>query len=187
LARALRSVRRHVIELAVTLVVAVAVVLVIEAFAVKPFWVPTSSMAATIMPGDHVLIDRIGFHFERIHRGDIVVFTGQGPVPLLKRVVGLPGDLLVIRNGRLLVNGRPASQRHVRHVSGHAEPTTPGPDAAAPWSLQRPFVVPPGQYYVMGDNRTDSDDSRFWGTVLRSQIIGRVFLVYWPPAHLRGL
>lgn len=170
-----------------TAIVAVAVAFAVQAFIVKPFVIPTPSMANTVQAGDRVLIDRVTYHFRAVDRGDVVVFDGHGPIPLLKRVVGLPGDVLAIRSGRLYVNGRPSPQNYVRRVDGVPVPTTPGPEPAAPWSLTRPFRVPPGMYFVMGDNRTDSADSRYWGLVSRAQIIGRGLAVYWPPAELRGL
>src|ERR1019366_948786 len=137
--------------------------------------------------GDRVLIDRLTYRFRAVHRGDVVVFTGHGPIPLLKRVVGVPGDRLSVAGGRLYVDGAPASDALVRVVGGPGEPTLPGPDAMAPWSLNRPFTVPAGAYFVMGDNRTDSDDSRYWGTVARDQIMGRAFLIYWPLGQVGGL
>jgi signal peptidase I len=176
-----------IVEYAVIIAVAVAVALVVEAYVVKPFVIPTPSMATTVRIGDRVLIDRLTYRFRTVHRGDVVVFTGHGPIPLLKRVVGVPGDRLSIARGRLYVNGAPAPDGFVRAVGGQHEPTLPGPDAAAPWSLYRPFTVPAGAYYVMGDNRTDSDDSRYWGTVARDQIMGRAFCIYWPPGQAGGL
>jgi len=182
-----RSWRRTVAEYALIIAGAVVIALLVQAFAVKPFRIPTPSMADTVHAGDRVLVDRISYHFTDVKRGDVIVFTGHGPIPLLKRVVGVPGDTVSLRDGRLYVNGRPAPQGFVRRAGGAFEPTLPGPDTQAPWSLAKPFVVPAGQYFVMGDNRTDSDDSRYWGTVLRTQILGKAFAVYWPPGHLRGL
>jgi len=178
---------RTLLELAVIGAAAVALAFLVQAFVVKPFVIPTPSMADTVLSGDRVFVDRISYHFRGVHRGDVVVFTGHGPIPLLKRVVGLPGDRLIIRNDVLYVNGRVADMHTVRRTQGAYEPTEPGPDTAEPWSLQRPYTVPAGRYFVMGDNRTNSDDSRYWGTVKRSEILGRAFFVYWPPDHWRGL
>jgi signal peptidase I len=176
-----------IIEYAVIIAVAVTVALVVEAYAVKPFIIPTPSMANTVRVGDRVLIDRLTYRFRAVHRGDVVVFTGHGPIPLLKRVVGVPGDRLSLAGGRLYVNDAPAPDSFVRVVGGQREPTLPGPDATAPWSLHRPFTVPAGAYFVMGDNRTDSDDSRYWGTVARDQILGHAFFIYWPLGQVGGL
>lgn len=178
---------RRAVEYAVIIAGAVGLALLVQAFVVKPFAIPTPSMATTVRPGDRILVDRISYHFTDVDRGDVITFTGHGPIPLLKRVVGLPGDRLAIRDGRLYVNGRPAGQAWVRCSVGGPEPTLPGPDPSAPWSLNKPFRVPAGQLFVMGDNRTDSADSRYWGTVLRSQVVGKAFVVYWPPGHWHGL
>jgi len=182
-----RGLAGTIIEYAVIVAVAVAVALVVEAYAVKPYVIPTPSMADTVRVGDRVLIDRLTYRFRAVHRGDVVVFTGHGPIPLLKRVVGVPGDRLSLAGGRLYVNGAPAADGFVRVVDARHEPTLPGPDPLAPWSLHRPFTVPAGAYFVMGDNRTDSDDSRYWGTVARHQILGRAFFIYWPVGQVGGL
>ena len=182
-----RSRARLLADYAISIAIAVAAVYAIQALAVKPFRIPTPSMADTVRTGDRVLIDRLTYRFRGVHRGDIVVFTGHGPIPLLKRVVGLPGDILSLSDGRLYVNGQPAADSYVRRIDGAPEPTLPGPDPAAPWSLRHPYTVPAGSYYMMGDNRTDSGDSRYWGTVSRDQIMGRAFFVYWPPGQVGGL
>jgi signal peptidase I len=186
-ARAPRRPLRIALEYAATIAVAVAIAFLVQAYAVKPFVIPTPSMANTVRMGDRVLIDRVSFHFRTVRRGDVIVFTGHGPIPLLKRVVGVPGDTLSLRGGRLYVNGQRAPDAYVRRVGRQIDQTLPGPDASKAWSLNQPFGVPAGQYFVMGDNRTDSADSRYWGTVARGQIMGRAFFIYWPPGQIGGL
>jgi signal peptidase I len=144
-------------------------------------------MANTVSAGDRVLVDRVTYRFRAIHRVDVVVFDGHGPIPLLKRVVGLPGDTLALEHGKLYVNGEAAPDASVRRIDGSPAPSLPGPDTMEPWSLNEPFTVPSGMYFVMGDNRDNSADSRYWGLVARDEIIGRGFAVYWPLTHLRGL
>jgi len=182
---------RTIIEYGFTVVVAIAIALLVQAFVVKPYRVPTPSMANTVKPGDRVIIDRILYGHREIERGDIVVFNGGeavGDQVLLKRVVGLPGDVLSIEDGHLMVNGARADESFVRRVGGRVEPTQPGPGGfTAPWSLQKPYPVPDGYYYVLGDNRTDSYDSRFWGPIARRAIIGRALVVYWPLSGIRTL
>lgn len=179
--------RRVLLDFGIPIVVAVVFAVVLQAFIIKPFVIPTPSMATTITAGDRVLVDRISYHFTDVHCGDVIVFAGHGPMPLLKRVVGLPGDTLAIRGGALYVNGRHVRDEEVRRIGGEPAPTLPGPDPAAPWSLHAAFEVPADQYFVMGDNRIDSADSRWWGTVSRDEIMGKAILVMWPPSHLRGL
>lgn len=182
---------RTLIEYVVTVVVAIAIALVVQAFIVKPYRVPTPSMANTVRAGDRVIIDRVLYGHRDIQRGDIIVFKGGEAVDnqvLLKRVVGLPGDVLSVENGRLMVNGAPSDESFVRRIDGQIEPTQPGPGvASAPWSLQEPYTVPDGYYYVLGDNRTDSYDSRYWGPIARHTIIGRAMVVYWPLSGIRTL
>jgi signal peptidase I len=182
---------RTLLEYAVTVVVAIVIALAVQAYIIKPYRVPTPSMANTVRAGDRVLIDRILYSHRDIERGDIVVFRGGPAVDnqvLLKRVVGLPGDVLSIEEGRLMVNGAPADDGYVRPMGEGPEPTQPGPGGpGAPWSLQTPYEVPPGAYFVLGDNRTDSFDSRFWGPVPREALIGRAMAVYWPIPGIRAL
>jgi len=189
-----RGLRGSLISYCLVLVVGIAVAITLQGFVVKPFLVPSSSMAGTIVPGQRILVDRMVYRFRAVRRGDVIVFRGPAPPHelLVKRVVGVPGDLLFVRAGQLYVNGVKTSDAHVDRVDGTAEPTEPADPYTssqpfAPWSLARPFRVPPGRYFVMGDNRTDSEDSRYWGTVPRSAIIGEAFLAYWPLGRLGGL
>jgi signal peptidase I len=180
-----KSRSRTLFDYALTAVVAVTLALAIQAFLVKPYLIPSVSMANTLMPGQRVLVDRLVYHYRTVHRGDIIVFRWPGhenETPLIKRVIGLPGDRLSLRNGRLLVNGKPLPERYVRRVRGSTEQTLPafGGGGIEAWSLATPYSVPPDHYFVMGDNRTESNDSRYWGTVPRDNIIGRAFFVYWP-------
>jgi signal peptidase I len=182
---------RTILEYTLTVVVAVVIALAIQAYVIKPYRVPTPSMANTVKKGDRVLVDRVMYGHRAIRRGDIIVFRGGKAVDyqvLLKRVVGLPGDVLSIEDGQLFVNGRPAEDDYVRRLAGAPEQTQPGsggPDQ--PWSLQQPYRVPDGYYYVLGDNRTDSFDSRYWGPVAREALIGRAMAVYWPIPGIRAL
>jgi signal peptidase I len=178
--------RRNVLEYAVVTMIAVALAVLIQAFVVKPYMIPSESMATTIVTGQRVLVDRLEYHYRDIHRGDIVVFRHVTPEAdvLIKRVVGLPGDTLSIRDGRLYVNGKPLDEPYLDTARGVTVETFPGdittPSGTPGWTLNEPYTLPPDQYFMMGDNRTDSFDSRFWGTVDRRDIIGRAVFTYWP-------
>lgn len=186
--------RRVIVDYGLTAVVAIVMAILVQSFVVKPYLIPSTSMANTLVPGQRVLVDRMVYRYRAVHRGDIIVFRRPEPPHdvLIKRVVGLPGDLLAVRSGHLYINGVQQHESFVDKVDGITEPTDPADPYAsaqpdAPWSLTQPFRVPAGQYFVMGDNRTDSSDSRYWGTVPRRAIIGRAFFTYWPIGRLGDL
>ncbi|HXV05197.1 MAG TPA: signal peptidase I [Solirubrobacterales bacterium] len=179
---------------------ALGLALAIQAWIVKPYQIPSQSMEPTLDVGQRVLVNRFLYHFQDPAIGDIVVFhppvgadhgtecgevapEGQAcakPTPqessqnFIKRIVAGPGDTLSVREGHPVVNG----------VEKKDEPyITPcgGGDAC---NLPKTIKIPPGYYFMMGDNRGASDDSRFWGPVPRSWIIGQAFATYWPPDRI---
>lgn len=185
---------RRALEYVVIVAVAVAVALAVQAYLVKPYFVPTPSMAATLRPGDRVLVDRVSYRVHAPRRGDIVVFhaPGDGAVTLVKRLVGLPGETLQVRGGSLYVDGRRLSEPYVHRTGGRPDATTPGEPVDGgtmrrPWSLLKPYTVPADSYFVMGDNRAESSDSREWGVVPRDRLIGAARVVYWPPGRWTAL
>jgi signal peptidase I len=174
--------------------IAVLVALAVQSWIVKPYRIPSESMLDTLRPGDRVLVNRVVYHLHDPRRGDVVVFhyPRDPAVIFIKRVVGVPGDVLEARGGRLYVNGRRVAEPYVHRTGGDADPTVAqaaitGSTVHDPWSLAEPYRVPPGEYFVMGDNRTDSDDSRDWGTVPRAAIVGEGLATYWPLSRLRSL
>ena len=186
--------RRKVLESGVAVVLAIVLALLIQAFLVKPFRIPSSSMADTLRPGDRVLVDRVVYHLRRPRRGDIVVFEypKNRNIMFIKRVIGLPGDTLETRAGRLYVNGRLLDEPYLHQTDGVRDPTNAGEPVARttmrdPWTLALPYTVGRDEYFVMGDNRTGSDDSRTWGTVPAANIIGAAFFTYWPPGRVGTL
>jgi signal peptidase I len=181
------STGRTILEYVVLAVVAIAVALLIQAFLVKPYRIPSESMEDTLLIGDRVLVDRISWRFSEPQRGDITVFHSPitGPV-LIKRVIGMPGDEISLEGGAVYVNGRKLDEPYVRTVDGEVVPTEPF-DTGLPWALQQPYTVPPGNYFMMGDNRVDSGDSREFGPVPRGQLVGKAFARYWPPGRIGGV
>jgi signal peptidase I len=203
--KARRSPGGTLIELMVIVVTALALALGIQAFLVKPYRIPSGSMLPTVHVNQRVLVDRLAMDFSSPHIGDIVVFhppknyndncadPNQGENPsgqsadgacqvawkqpssqtFIKRVVGLPGDHLSIRNGHVIRNGKREPDAYIVPCNG---------DAAC--TFLQTITVPRGDYYMMGDNRPDSEDSRFWGPVPRAWIIGKAFLTYWPPDRI---
>jgi signal peptidase I len=181
------STGRTILEYVVLAVVAIAVALLIQAFLVKPYRIPSESMEDTLLIGDRVLVDRITWRFSDPERQDIVVFHPpfEGPV-LIKRIIGMPGDEVSLEDGAVYVNGKKLDEPYVREVNGEAVPSEPF-DNGLPWSLQQPYTVPAGNYFVMGDNRIDSGDSREFGPVPRGQLVGKAFARYWPPGRIGGV
>jgi signal peptidase I len=174
------------LEIVETLVLTLVIYLIIHNFVAQPFEVQMQSMMPTVNPGEYVLIDKISPRFNDYKRGDIVVFQpptgfGQGGVPFIKRVIGLPGDTVSLENGRVFVTqpgGSPVKLDEpyvVRAIDGGPAPTLPkDAEGTASWK------VAAGTYFVMGDNRPDSQDSRYFGAVARELIVGRAWLRYFP-------
>jgi signal peptidase I len=178
-----RRLRKNpVVDLILTLAVAGAIAYVVQLWIVKPFQVPSGSMENTLLVGDRILAARFLYHFTDPARGDIIVFhpngTGDTAAPgnheasvvFVKRLIGLPNEWVRARNG------------HVQVCKGRNTGcmTLNEPYALPPQEDFGPTYVPPGHYFMMGDNRGNSDDSRDWGSIRRSQIIGRAFMIYWP-------
>ncbi|HWQ24175.1 MAG TPA: signal peptidase I [Gaiellaceae bacterium] len=185
---------RIVVDWIVTIVGAVAIVLAVKAWVVNPYRIPSSSMEPTLhcaRPAagcearfsDRVLANRFIYHFTDPKRGDIVVFEtpplarercGAGGT-FVKRIIGLPGDTLQIRVIRgaayVYVNGRRLEEPYIERARRDIGP-------------EKTYKVPPGRYFVMGDNRSQSCDSREWGAVPRENLIGKVFMTYWPPNRI---
>jgi signal peptidase I len=179
---------RALVEYVTVALAAVAVALLLQAFIVKPYRIPSESMALTIEPKDRVLVNRVIYRLHPPHRGDVVVIDSAavGRV-LIKRVIGLPGDVVALKGGSVYVNGRRLDEPYVPRADGRPEPTEPFRDTGEPWSLERPYKVPAGHYFLLGDNRTVSDDSRDWGPAPQREIVGEAFFTYWPLSRLRSL
>jgi signal peptidase I len=184
----------------VIVALALGLALAIQAWLVKPYQIPSQSMEPTLDVGQRVLVNRFLYHFTDPGLGDIVVFhppkgadngTECGaphgpeescpkPTPeessqnFIKRIVAGPGDTLSVRNGHPVVNG----------VEKTDEPYTMPCGSVPACNLPKPIVIPPDYYFMMGDNRGASDDSRFWGPVPRDWIIGKAFATYWPPDRI---
>ncbi len=192
------------LELVVVVATALGLALAIQAFVIKPYQIPSGSMLPTLHINQRVLVDRIGTHFSSPGLGDIMVFhppknfsscadpkegenqAGQdgkkacdvvqsqkSSETFIKRVVGLPGDRISIVNGHVIRNGVREKDSYIIPCAGAGECNFPGT-----------ITIPHGDYYMMGDNRPDSEDSRFWGPVPKAWIIGEAFFTYWPPDRI---
>ena len=204
-----RKTWRHLLIVVLT---AVVLMLVVKAFVVQVYRIPSASMENTLQVGDRVLVNKVVYHFRSIARGDVVVFSGQdswgpdAPPPssdpvvrlfddvlsgiglqnnqtyYIKRVIGLPGDhVACCTDGKVTVNGVPLSE------GAYVFPGNP------PSTFKFNEIVPAGHLWVMGDHRSDSDDSRFHpgdpggGAIPENQVVGRAFLIIWPPSQIRDL
>jgi signal peptidase I len=185
---------RIAVDWIVTILGAIAIVLAIKAWVVNPYRIPSSSMEPTLhcarpAPGcearfsDRVLANRFIYHFHDPHRGDVIVFKtpaaakakcGAGGT-FVKRIIGLPGERVQIRLRRgaayVFIDGRRLEEPYIENDRRDIGP-------------EETYRVPLGHYFVMGDNRSQSCDSRVWGSVPRENIIGKVFMTYWPPQRI---
>ena len=164
------------------LVVAVDLVFgFVRPFVVEPMSVPSASMAPTLEPGDRVLTNKFVYDFADPDRGDLVVFESvdeRKDEEIVKRVVGLPGEEISVQEGVLLVNGEQPYEPYLSTQEAPSARETPGVDSFGP------MVVPPNHLFVMGDNRTNSYDSRFFGPVPEENLVGEVSLRFWPLGRL---
>ncbi len=161
------------IEWLVIIALALGVSFLLRSYVVQTFYIPSGSMEPTLLIGDRIVVNKLAVDWGTIHRGDILVFKappsehcGEPVTDLVKRVIGLPGDHLTSRGNTIYVNGSPLNET---------------------WSHYEPLgqaignvTVPANHYFMMGDNHPYSCDSRVWGTVPRSDIIGKAFLRIWP-------
>jgi signal peptidase I len=176
---------RWVVELLGVVVVAVVIAVLLRTFVVATYSIPSGSMEPTLQIGDRIVVDKLSYHLHRVQTGNIIVFAtpptedcaGPPVANLVKRVIGLPGQTISLSEGRVYVDGKllaePWLPPSVRNES------YPGP-SSKPYALHQAFRIPSGDVYVMGDNRPESCDSRYWGPVRESTIVGQVDLRIWP-------
>jgi signal peptidase I len=167
-------------EVVETLVLTVLIFLGIQTFVAQPYKVQQTSMEQTLEPDQYVLVDKLTPRWAPYARGDIVVFDPPGTfldggnVPFIKRVIGLPGDRVELRDGKVWVNGTQLAEPYIYKDDGVPQTTDAQPGGQSVW------LVPPGDLLVMGDHRQDSSDSRVFGPIEISHVIGRAWLRYWP-------
>ncbi len=184
-----KSVVREYVE---AIAIAILLALVIRTLIVQAFTIPSGSMMDTLLIGDYILVNKFLFGPElpltdyRLpslrypHRGDIIVFKypQDEKRDFIKRIVATPGETVQVRGQQVLINGRPLEEPYVRRNPG-ALSHTASPGYCGYAYACEPLVVPADSYFVMGDNRDNSQDSRYWGFVKRDKIKGKAFLIYW--------
>ena len=174
-----------------SIVVAVVLALFVRTFVFQAFKIPTGSMKPNLLVGDHLLVNKFIFApaagaierallpMREIRRGDIIVFKfpEEPERDFIKRTIGLPGDTLELKNQTVFVNGQPLAEPYAHYLFPPADATqTDGFDLRRKYG---PVTVPEGHYFMMGDNRDDSQDSRFWGFLPQSYVKGRALFIYW--------
>jgi signal peptidase I len=182
-----KSVAREYFE---SIVIALILALFVRTWAVQAFKIPTGSMENNLLIGDHLLVnkfvfgptatglERTLFPIRDVRRGDIVVFKypDEPERDFIKRVIGLPGETLELRNKKVYVDGRPLDEPYVHFLEAAGEGEVTSFDVRERYG---PVRVPDGQYFVMGDNRDNSQDSRYWGFLPRGHIKGKALMIYW--------
>ncbi len=184
-----------------SLAVALILALIIRTFIVQSFHIPSGSMIPTLLIGDFILVDKVTYHFRPPERGDVVVFHFplNEDVYYIKRIVGVPGDRVQVKNGVLYINGKPCKYQHLgkyvyyengkRYEGELYYEFLPRRDGTVKkhyvlkTGIQGDntdvFIVPKGKYFMMGDNRNNSYDSRYWGFVDRSKIVGIARIIFF--------
>jgi len=173
----LPAVLRTALEFAIALMVALGLTWVLKTFVVEPYEVPTGSMETTIMVGDKLLAEKVSLNFNPVQRGDIIVFADKvlpGRV-LVKRVIATGGQVVDFDDGHVIVDGFPLYEPYVNGAM-----TYPLEQHFENMDIKYPYTVPEGHVWVMGDNRENSADSRYFGSITESSIYGRALMVFWP-------
>ncbi len=181
LARRIGPTWANVVEWGLVFGGAILLAIVVKVFLLQAFYIPSASMYPTLQKDDRVLVNKLSYKVHDVNRGDVVVFerpaseTATDIPDLIKRVVGLPGESLVIEAGHVYVDGRMLDESYL------PDGVTTSTDNS-PYKCTRadPCVVPEGDVWVMGDNRNDSKDSRWFGPIEDHTIVGRAFFVVWP-------
>jgi signal peptidase I len=154
---------------------------VVKVFLLQAFYIPSLSMYPTLREGDRVLVNKLSYRLHDVNRGDVIVFerpaseTSSNIPDLIKRVVGLPGESISFIDGAVYVDGKRLDESYLSDGT-----VTSSANAPNKCTAEAPCVVPSGQVWVMGDNRSDSKDSRYFGSIDESTIVGRAFVTVWP-------
>lgn len=164
-----RSGSRNLIEWVIVIVCALLVAFAVKTFLLQAFYIPSPSMTPTLMVDDRVLVNKLSYDLHGVDRGDVVVFRSPTPAAekdLIKRVVGLPGDIVEGRDGHVMINGTVLEESYL-------------PDGVTTGTFPA-VTLADDRYWMMGDNRSNSSDSRVFGAIDESLIIGRAFVKVWP-------
>jgi signal peptidase I len=187
--------KKVVVEWLKTIISALIIALLIRAFIIQAFRIPTGSMESTLLVGDHLMVNKFIYGpkipftdirilpIREIKRGEIIVFNApcDPSKDYIKRCVGIPGDKIEIKNKVLYVNDIKQDEPYVQHTDSEIIPKSD----INPRDNFGPVVVPKDSYFALGDNRDNSNDSRYWGFVPKKKIIGKALFIYWPLHRIR--
>jgi signal peptidase I len=162
----------------ITIAIALLISLLIRVFIAEPRYIPSESMFPTLEIGDRLVVEKVSYRFDEVHRGDIVVFQPPPQLQMrgyeanqafIKRAIGLPKDTVEVKNGVVYVNNQPLTENYI---------------AQPPQYNLMPVIVPEGALFVMGDNRNNSNDSHVWGFLPQNNILGHAVFRFWPPSRI---
>ena len=162
------------------IIVAIVLALIIRTFVVQAFKIPTGSMRPTLIEGDRILVSKFIYRFKEPRQGDIIVFKSpeDKKKDFIKRLIGLPGDTVEISNGSILINDKAVDKDSTIRERYYYNRGDFG-------KADQAIKVPDDVYYALGDNSISSRDSRYWGFLPKKYLIGKAFLIYWPPNRIR--
>ncbi|HXG24954.1 MAG TPA: signal peptidase I [Chthonomonadales bacterium] len=203
---------RSIAELVESLTIAgVLVFLIIRPFFVQAFFIPSESMEPTLQGHtagfnpltnttypdtvhDHIFVNKLIYRFREPQRGDIIVFRAEKKADkehfdphekvenvLIKRLIAIPGDTIEIKGGKVYLNGKPLNEPYINRAG---QPDAMRDTPHADYAVNGPLKLGPGELFVMGDNRNNSNDSRFWGTLPRDRVIGKAMFIFWPLSRI---
>ena len=157
-------------EVGITILIAIAIFALLR-LTLQGYRVQYSCMLPNVEEGELIMVSKASYFFSDPERGDVVVFKPpaelQSRYPFIKRVIGLPGDTIEVKNGKVIINGIPIEEEYIKESPRYTMP---------------PKKIPPSEYFVLGDNRNNANDSHCWGTIARDNFIGKARLIYWPPS-----
>ncbi len=193
----LNQFRKHpVVDLIITVAIAVGIAYLVQAFIVKPYRVPSGSMEPTIAIGERIIAARFTMRFSDPARDQIIVFHPNGAgaeiyevdtaadETFVKRLIGMPGETIGATGGQVYVCTGAGPQEGVAIKDTPACQFLDQPFVSSPQDDFGPTLIPANRYFMMGDNRANSDDSRSWGSITRDEMIGVAFMSYWPPSRI---
>jgi signal peptidase I len=170
------------IETGKTIVLSVFLAVGIQSFVARSYYIPSGSMLPTLQINDRLIVDKISYRFSNPVRGDIVVFDPPAKLgfkdAFIKRVIGLPGDRIEVKNGKVYVNDKVLSEKYIEEAPSYNWSST---------SLTPDGIVPEGHYLVLGDNRNNSYDGHYWGFIPKDRIVGKAVVRFWPIDRAGGI